>query len=48
VGVGWGGWRGKVGGSTMPSDIGNQVVCTVGQTDGYSNPDHSTRRTDVK
>jgi len=42
---GWGGW---VGGLTMPVDIPDQAVCTVGQTDGHSNPDHSTRRADVK
>jgi len=45
---GWGGWRGKVGGSMMPLDTGNQVACTVVQTDGHSSPDHSTRGTDVK
>jgi len=37
-----------VGGLTMPSDTGDQVVCTVGQTDAHSSPDHTTRRTDIK
>jgi len=32
----------------MPSDTGNQVVCTVGQTDGHSNPYHTTKRADVE
>jgi len=47
---GWAGGRGvgRVGGLMMPSDTGNQVVCTVGQTDGYSNPDHTMRRADVE
>jgi len=39
---------GRVGGLTMLSDTGNQVVCTVGQTDGHSSPDHIMRRVDVK
>jgi len=26
---GWGGWRGRVGGLTIPVDTGDQVVCTV-------------------
>jgi len=43
-----GGWRGRVGGLTMLSDTGDQVVCTVGQTDGHSSPDHTTRRADVE
>jgi len=25
-----------------------QVVCTVGKTDGHSNPDHTTRRADIE
>jgi len=37
-----------VGGLTMPSDTGDQVVCTVGQTDGHSSPDYTTRRADVE
>jgi len=37
-----------VGRLTMPSDTGDQVVCTVGQTDGHSKPYHTTRRADVK
>jgi len=28
-GRGWGKWRGRMGGLTMPSDIGDQAVCTV-------------------
>jgi len=48
-GVGrWGGWRGRVGGLTMLSDTGDQIVCTVGQTDGHSSPDHTMRRADVE
>jgi len=35
---------GRVGGLMMPVDTGNQVVCTVGQTDGHSSPDHTMRR----
>jgi len=47
--VGWvGGWKERVGGLTMPSDTGDQVVCTVGQTDGHSSPDNTTRRADAK
>jgi len=45
-GVGrWGGW---VGGLTMQVDTGDQVVCTVGQTDGHISPDYTTRRADIK
>jgi len=36
------------GGLTMLSDTGDQVVCTVGQTDGHSSLDHSTRRADIE
>jgi len=32
----------------MPVDTADQVVCTVGQTDGHISPDHTTRRADVK
>jgi len=32
----------------MFSDTGDQVVCTVGHTDGHSSPDHTTRRVDIK
>jgi len=32
----------------MSSDTGDQVVCTVGQTDAHRNPDHTMRRADVK
>jgi len=35
---------GRVGGLMMPVDIGDQAVCAVGQTDGQSSPDHTTRR----
>jgi len=51
---GWVGGRevgrveGRMGGLTIPSDTGDQVVCTVGQTDGHSNPYHTTRRADVE
>jgi len=43
-----GGWRRRVGGLTMHSDTGNQVVGIVGQTDGHSSPDYATRRADVE
>jgi len=33
---------GRVGGLMMLSDTGDQVVCTVGQTDGHSSPYHTT------
>jgi len=39
---------GRVGGLMMLSDTGDQVVCTVGQTDGHSSPDHTMRRADIK
>jgi len=44
------GWMGmgRVGWLTMLSDTGDQVVCTVGQTDSYSSPDHTTRRADIE
>jgi len=29
-------------------DTGDQVVCTVGQTNEYSSPDHTTRRADIE
>jgi len=47
--VGWGQARqiGRMGGLTMPVDTADQVVCTVGQTDGHSNPDHTTRRAGI-
>jgi len=32
----------------MLSDTGDQVVCTVGQTDGHSSPDHTTSCADVQ
>jgi len=41
--------RGRwVGGLTMPSDTDDLVVYTVGQTDGHSIPDHTTRRADIE
>jgi len=46
---GWGGWRGRwVGGLMMLSDTGDQVMCTVSQTDGNSSPDHTTSQADVQ
>ena len=41
------GWF-RVGELTMPVDTANQVVCTVGQTDGHSSPNHTTKRADVE
>jgi len=37
-----------VGGLTMLSDTGDQVVCTVDQTDGHSKPHHAMSRADVE
>jgi len=37
-----------VGGLTMPLDTGDQVVCTVGQTDDHSNSYYTTRRADIE
>jgi len=37
-----------VGVLTMLSDTGDQVMCTVGQTDGHSIPDHTTSCADVQ
>jgi len=48
VGGGWGGWRGRVGGLTMLSDTGDQVVCTVDQTDGHNSSYHTTSRADIQ
>jgi len=42
-GKGVGRVEGRVGRLTMPVDTANQVVCTVGQTDGHSSPDHITK-----
>jgi len=39
---------GRVGGLMMLSNIGNQVVSTVGQTDGHSSPNHTTSHADVQ
>jgi len=47
-GNGEGGGGEQVGELTMLSDTGDQVVCTVGQTDAQSSPDHTMRRVDVK
>jgi len=44
----WGGWRGRVGGLTMPVDTVDQVVCTGGQKDGHSSPDHTMRRAGIQ
>jgi len=44
----WGGWRGRVGGFMMPVDTCDQVMCTVGQTDGHSSPDHTMSYADVQ
>jgi len=35
--------EGRVGELTMPVDTGDQVVCTVGQTDGHSSSDKPYR-----
>jgi len=43
-----GGWRGRAGRLMMPVDTANQVVCTMGHTDGHSNPDHTTSYADVQ
>jgi len=48
VGGGWEGWRGRVGGLMMLSDTGDQVVCTVDQTDGHSSPYHIMSRAGVQ
>jgi len=49
---GVGGWVGvgrvRVGGLTMLSDTGDQVMCTVGQTDGHSSPDYTTSQADMQ
>jgi len=37
-----------VGGLTMLSGADNQVVCTVGQTDGHNSPDHTTSCADLQ
>jgi len=41
-------YKGWVGRLTMPVDTVNQVVCTVSQTDGHSNPDHTTQSVDIE
>jgi len=40
--------RGRVGELTMPVDTADQALCTLGQTDNHSSPDHTTRKTDIK
>jgi len=47
---GVGGWEGggEGGWLMMLSNTGNQVVCTVGQTDAHSIPDHKIRRADIE
>jgi len=47
-GRGWEGWRGRVGGFTISVDTGNQVMVTVGQTDGYNSPDYTMSCADVQ
>jgi len=37
-----------MGGLTMPLDTGNQVVCTVGQTDRHSSLHHTTSHADLQ
>ena len=32
----------------MPVDTGDQVMCTVGQTDGHNSPGYTTIRADVQ
>jgi len=32
----------------MPVDTADQIVCTVSQTDGHSNPDHTMKRADIE
>jgi len=44
---GRGGWRGRVDGLMIPSDTGNQVVYTVGQTDDHGSPYHTTSHAGV-
>jgi len=36
------GWVGRVDGLTILLDTGDQVVCTVSQTNGHSSPYHTT------
>ena len=38
----------RVGGLTVPVDTGDQVMCTVGHTDGHNNPDYSTSRAEIQ
>jgi len=39
---------GYVDGLMMPLDTDDQVVCTVGQTDGHSSPDHTMSHADIQ
>jgi len=45
---GMGSVEGRGGGLTMLSDTGDQDMCTMGQTDGHSSPDHTMRRADIE
>jgi len=38
----------RVGGLTMLLVTSDQIVCTVGQTDGHSSPDHTMSCADVQ
>jgi len=40
--------KGWMGGLTISVDTGDQVVCTVGQTDSYSSHDHTTSCADIQ
>jgi len=39
---------GRVSRLKMPSDTGDQVVCTVGQTDGHSSPYYTTSHAGIQ
>jgi len=47
---GWVGGRGvgRVDEFTMPVDTGDQVMCTVGQTDGHNSPDYTMSHADIQ
>jgi len=45
---GVGGEGGWVGGLTMLLDTGNQVMCTVSQTDGHSSPDYTMSQANMQ
>jgi len=42
------GGEGEWGGLMMPVDTADQVVCTVGSTDGHSSLDHTTSLEDIQ